>query len=581
MNEFIKNGLKKAAETESGNGALKYSTSLNVFVDDFSSMGLYLNRSYEESAFTIQKEWSVCPEVALKMLGYLRIITRKENHIHKTKSVQRGQGLRKEYLQRMMWLASNHPETFYKNIDIFVEIGSPRDIFALLRYDFIKNGWQNRELNWNKMYEVIISLLENDSTRNLVLKFMPTPRTNSKATTDVAKANNVIARWISWKMFPANKSAMKEYRKLKASGTAHTWQRQIAEEQYQDIDFDKVPGGALTMFTHPRYTVHKLKKARWSDRKKLVSVPSDGTTFLQRHGLEDKFLEWLDKQEDVNTTEYPHIILKPLYEVCSGGFMQRKNLPKVTEVTVNKKFEKLLKVGKDGVNADSRLIAVRDTSGSMSSSIPGQNFSAHHVAKSLALYLSQFLEGPFKDAWIEFNRTAQMHMFEGSTTTEKYLNDESTYVGNTDFLKVADIFVNAKRNGVSESEMPTGIVCFSDGEFDPAGNPWRDEKPDHITNFHKFLEILRQAGFSKEYVDNFQIILWDIPNGYYGKPSVKFEDSADAPNFFYISGYDPAVISFLMGGEYKEREQKQPKTAEELMQAALDQEILDKLFVQS
>ncbi|WP_287385588.1 DUF2828 family protein [Lachnospira sp.] len=577
MNEFIKNGLKKAAETESGNGALKYSTSLNVFVDDFSSMGLYLNRSYEESASTIQKEWLTCPEMALKMLGYLRIITRKETHIHKTKSVQRGQGLRKEYIHRMMWLASNHPETFYKNIDIFVEIGSPRDIFALLRYDFIKNGWQNRELNWNKMYEVIISLLENDSTRNLVLKFMPTPRTNSKATTDVAKANNVIARWISWKMFPANKSAMKEYRKLKASGTAHTWQRQIAEEQYQDIDFDKVPSGALTMFTHPRYTVHKLRKTTWSKEKKLTTVRSDGTTFLERHNLEDKFIEWLDKQEDVNTTEYPHIILKPLYEVCPDGFRQKRNLPRVTEVTVNKKFERLLNVGKDGVNTDSRLIAVRDTSGSMSALIPGQKFSANHVAKSLALYLSQFLDGPFKDAWIEFNHTAQMHIFKGSTTTEKYLNDASSYVGNTDFLKVANIFVSAKQEGISESEMPTGIVCFSDGEFDPV-NSWRDV-PDHTTNFHAFLGILRQAGFSEEYVNNFQIILWDIPNGYYGKPSVKFEDSADAPNFFYISGYDPAVISFLMGGEYEKKQKKQPKTAEELMQAALDQEILDKLFV--
>lgn len=213
MNEFIKNGLKKAAETESGNGALKYSTSLNVFVDDFSSMGLYLNRSYKESEATIQKEWSICPEMALRMLGYLRIITRKETHIHRTKSVQRGQGLRNEYIQRMMWLASNHPETFYKNLSVFVEIGSPRDIFSLLRYDFMVNGWENRQLNWNKMYEVIISLLENDSTRHLVLKFMPTPRTNSKATTSLAKANNVIARWISWKMFPT-KSAMKELRRL-------------------------------------------------------------------------------------------------------------------------------------------------------------------------------------------------------------------------------------------------------------------------------------------------------------------------------------------------------------------------------
>ena len=36
------------------------------------------------------------------------------------------------------------------------------------------------------------------------------------------------------------------------------------------------------------------------------------------------------------------------------------------------------------------------------------------------------------------------------------------------------------------------------------------------STFELFLRKLRNAGFSDEFVDNFKIVLWDIPNGYYG-----------------------------------------------------------------
>lgn len=580
MNEFVKNCLLQAAETVSGNGALKYSTSLNPFVDDFASMGQYLNRSYEMSAETIAKEWSIDPTTTLQMLGYLRLITRKETNIYKTNAVQRGQGLRREFIHRMMWLAINHPDSFYKNLPIFVEIGSARDLFALLRWDFTNNGWENRKLNWNKMYDVIDALLRNASTRDLVLKFLPTPRTNKKMTTDHARANNVIARWLAWKMFPNRPDALKQYRKLKSSGSAHTWQQQIAQEQYQDIDFDKVPSGALATFAKPRRYVHRPRKNIYTGVKTIVPVRSDDTTFLERHGLEEKYLDWINKQDDVNSTEYPHIVLGPLAECCPRYGVQFK-LPEVTRVTMDKKFQKLLNVGRDGVDTNSRFIAVRDTSSSMTSSIPGQKFSSNHVAKSLALYLSQFLEGPFKDCWIEFADNAEMRIFEGKSYSDKYLNDHRVAYGSTEFLSVARLFVNAKNSGVAESEMPTGIVCFSDGEFNPAslGRYYGPGIDDQKTNFVAFLDILREAGFSQDFVDNFRIVLWDIPNDFYSnRPSTKFEAPADTPNFFYFSGYDPAVISFLMGNKYEEKP-KQPKNAVELMTSALDQEILNKLFV--
>ena len=103
------------------------------------------------------------------------------------------------------------------------------------------------------------------------------------------------------------------------------------------------------------------------------------------------------------------------------------------------------------------------------------------------------------------------------------------------------------------------------GEYDYCG--------DNITNSQQFRIILKDVGFSEEYVNNFKLVLWDIPNGYYSKSKPTFEDFADAPNCFHISGYDPAVVSFLMGKGYN------PCNSKELFEAAMNQELLNKLEI--
>ena len=128
---------------------------------------------------------------------------------------------------------------------------------------------------------------------------------------------------------------------------------------------------------------------------------------------------------------------------------------------------------------------------------------------------------------------------------------------------------------ISENEFPTGALLVSDGEFDSARS-WGGSGAS-VTNFTAFRQRLLKGGFSKEYVDNFKLILWDLPNGYYGgglRP--KFEDFADAPNNFYISGYDPAAVAFILGTKpFKAT----PKNATELFNAAMDQELLNRLVV--
>lgn len=111
------------------------------------------------------------------------------------------------------------------------------------------------------------------------------------------------------------------------------------------------------------------------------------------------------------------------------------------------------------------------------------------------------------------------------------------------------------------------------GEFNSS---WSGGSARNKSNFHSFLERLEKAGFSKEFINSFKIVLWDIPNAYYGNARVQFEDFADAPNFFYISGLDGSAVAFLMEG----KEMKvTPRNAKELFAAAMDQDLLNRLEI--
>jgi hypothetical protein len=68
-----------------------------------------------------------------------------------------------------------------------------------------------------------------------------------------------------------------------------------------------------------------------------------------------------------------------------------------------------------------------------------------------------------------------------------------------------------------------------------------------------------------------------LQSTYYGKGTgEKFETYGDTKNVFYLSGYDGSIVAFLTGVE---KQEKIPETAEELFQAAMDQEVLSMIQV--
>lgn len=533
---FVTAAKKKTVQTRSGNGALKLSSTLDAFVDQFGKLGTYkAPRSFALIEKDCETLWAEDKLDTVKFTGYLRTIPRKVQLFDGsvTSEPQKGGELKHEPIMRMIWLSQKAPEVFWKNIGLFVSLGSWHDIFTMLQYDLIYNGWENRKLDWKRFGDLILSALENKNTLDLVKKYLPQIKAKSSCKTVESQANCLIAKWICSLLFGSKENSFnyKKYRQLKSSGSAHDWQKLISQRQFDKIEFDKIHGRALNLLVRSK--------------------------FLKNQNLSEKYAQWVgDPKTVVKYTGFVHELFSKL--PSSLSYLQKHE-----QDTINKQFNTLVEKAKSEKKENqANFIVVRDTSGSMGSAASGTTMSCYNVAKALALYFSEFLTGRFADSWIEFNSTAKMHSWKGSTALEKWYNDRSGFVGGTNFQSVIQLFASIKNSGVDESEFPTGILCISDGEFDPAQL--------NQTNVEAARNTLRQAGFSKDFVEKFQIVLWNLQSNYYGRGTgEKFETTANESGTYYFSGYSASVISFLTGHEIL--------TARQLFEVAMDQEILNRM----
>lgn len=545
---FVKAAKKKGAETLSGNGALKYSSTGDAFVDQFGKIGTYkVQRPFGEIEKDCEALWAVDPLKCIKMIIYIRMITRQTDYFYqgdspkRTSEPQKGAEMRHEGIMRMIWLSTKSKTAFANNLHILVAAGSWKDLIQMLQYDLMYHGWEDKVLPWDFIGNLILGGLSLPATSEMVKKYLPQIKVSSKCTTIEAQADTMIAKWICSQLFGKKSendhSGYKKYRKLKSSGTAHEWQKLISQKKMDRLEFDKVHGRALSLLVRSK--------------------------FLKNQGLTEKYAAWAKKPETkIKFTGFVHELFAELGANGEGYTTIAKypnlySIPQHLRDTINKQFTTLVEKAKSD-EKQTPFIVVRDTSGSMSSIATGTNMTCYAIGKALALYFSEFLEGKFANAWIEFNTKAQMHEWQGSTPIEKWFNDRSNFYGSTNFQSVVELFCKLKKQGVPESEFPKGILCISDGEFNPLDLG--------ETNVEAARRSLREAKFSQDYVENFVIVLWNLQSKFYGKRTgEKFETFGDVNNVYYFSGYSASIISFLTS---------KVKTAAELVDAALDQEIL-------
>jgi len=207
--------------------------------------------------------------------------------------------------------------------------------------------------------------------------------------------------------------------------------------------------------------------------------------------------------------------------------------------------------------ANDMILPVVDVSGSMSCPAGGsKSVTCMDVAISLGLYISERNVGPFKDAFITFSSKPQLQVLSGS------LSDRYTQMSNSDWGMSTDleatfklILDQATKHKLSQDKMPNKILILSDMEFNAAvssggystrfkGGKWNPAAQQMIE------QMYADAGYKVP-----QIVYWNIQSRNGGVP-VAFDTQGTA----LVSGFSPAIMTSLLGGDIESPQQIMDKT---------------------
>lgn len=538
MNEFIKENTIGAGTSFTENGAVSYASAGSSLLDQFAKAGTARGRNIEDVWNEQATLWAEDPESALVFPFYLRLITRQVKLLggEKSETVQRGQGARDESFKRFLWIAKYHPEEFYRNLWLIPIIGSWKDLWQLMVMDA---ELQLNAISRNKVFTIIAEGINDANHKDLVIKYLPRIRSNNKCKTPWAiHTNNLakdFAKYVGW--------SYKDYREFKATGRAHKFQTIICKGLYNNIDWKTIPGKAL-----------------------LNLVTGD---FLKRHGLENKYINWLKKQPVAKFNGY-------VYEL--GMKADRFNMPLATKITLDKQFDGLIETAKkDDGGIKGNVLCALDTSSSMNNSINGtSDLTSYDVCVSLGIYFSELNTGDFHNVVAMFDNTSELLTLKG-TFTDKWnqIKHTRTAWGSTNFQSLIALIVETRKNNpnMALEDFPKTLIVVSDMQFNPTGYYGNYTKNQEFTNYELAMEKLRSV-FPEEFVKDFKIIWWYCA----GRDGSSHDVPAtmDMGGQYLFSGFDGAVISLLLGGDYVDPEtgKKVQPTMEEAVRNALSQEVL-------
>lgn len=384
--------------------------------------------------------------------------------------IREGLGERRFFKTCLKWIKETDADTFMKNIE---------NVPYFNRYDSLLEYVTNLKVT-EHIYEQL------KAGNNLCGKWMP-----RKPKTDIQK--QFIKTFCNlYKLTP------KKYRKLIVSATNNSVvENKMCKKQWSDIAYKTVPSVAFK----------KYRKA------------------FKRND-ETRFSEFLDKaikgEEKINAKAiFPHDIVAELmnefqYPVDRRAIdAQWKNLPDLM------------------AGNNENILPVCDTSGSMNTNISGRT-TALQVCLALGIYVSERMNGLFKDSFITFSRNAKLQTLKGNVCDRiEQLNTGE--VANTNLQRVFDLILTAGTTyNIPQEEMPSKLLILSDMEFDSACDN------NSATNFETYKKKFENAGYIMP-----QIIFWNLASRSTSNYPVQIGTAGTA----LVSGFSPNIIKSILGGE--------------------------------
>ena len=520
-NKFLNQLYRRYARTE--NGALSNATTGLVTLDYFANCGTYRNRELATVFADLQAMWRESPQQTLRIIFYNRLITRQIKGGQSTEKVQHGQGNRSEFRRSLIWLARQQPTVLYRNLHLVPAVGSWKDLWHT---DLLG------ELDQARASAPIAPGLAYDQQPAPRPKYLPRIRSRANTHTDRHQALNTFAhallRYLQW--------TPREYRQFKASGTAHHFQRQMGAGNWAAIDFQRIPGKALSQLVN--------------------NTGRDGKSTFQRHGVEDRYTAWIEQQPEAKFTGY-------VYELIQQA---RKAKSSAQIMTLNKQFAGLIELAKkDGGGIRGNVWCALDTSSSMQARVA--NTSAYDICISLGIYFATLNEGVFRDHVIMFDSVSQALQLYGDFYTKyRCITSAKTAWGSTNFQSVIDEIVRIRRNhpDLPVEDFPRTLIVVSDMQF----NPTQERSQ---TNYVAAMHKLAAVGLPK-----LRIVWWWVTGR-----AQDFPATLDDEGVIMIGGFDGSILSLLLGTSTEaprvEGGVSVDAGPEAAMRKALEQEILNRL----
>lgn len=534
--------------TYTENGALAHLSTGQKCLDFFFKVMARDKRtamSDENIVCHMKDAWNECPQVALRLIANLRDIRGNT-----------GKGERHAAEVCWKWLLENHPEQLAANMHHIPFFGRWKDLLditvgtdyevpmfqlyarqLLTDLEAYKNGFAAEDpVERSRFYGQI----------SLAAKWAPTEKCTYDKQAKLAgrpTASFLLASSLQ-SISPdapevAGTQLMQWYRKTfltplrKVIGVVETY---LCQKQFENIDFNKVPGVALKMYS-----------------KKTFPSP-------KRPELARRFLEWqrdvLNGKAKINSgTVDPYQVVESLL----NHTVTEAQIPTL-EAFYQSQIRDIRQKLKDRFGSEDKIptsVFVADVSGSMSG-------TPMTVSIAMAIWGSSIAHPAWRDMFFTFSSQPSIVSLKGQKTLQDkvHATAKADWGGSTDLQATYDLILKkAQKEGLKQSEMPSRLVIVSDMQFNQAcqGNVF--------TNLEVTRAKFRSAGYDMPIV-----VFWNVrgnTDSKTGAPAL-----ANEQGVIMISGFAKSLLTLIMEGD----DIVVPTPTDMMLQALLD-ERYDRLTV--
>lgn len=471
MNQFAASALKTATKQANKTTTTNGMKAFNATLNyNLDFFGKSGELKYPDALADFQLAYGEDPQLALR-------------NLLQTRDIRGGKGVRNTVQEILTWLATTHTSvvTGSNLLEKIIEVGYWKDLFQLVDNTSVPLVVKQRVI------AQVARSLEDVAQQGLVAKWLPLK----------GSVPSMLRSYL--KLTP------KQLRQKVVELRKEVTERKMCEKRWVDIEYSHVPSICMK-------------------RNKNSFFNNDLDRFTS-------FLESVNKGEvKLNaSTLYPHDVTIPYRSATMVDSYRRRT--SITEDALAEAQWKNLPNWLEGKKQG--ILPVVDLSGSMNTPIGiGSSMTYAHIAVTLAAYISERTEGPFRDLITTFADSPAFVNLQGSTSLLDRIQrinrgrvGYSTNIHGT-FKLLLD---HAVANKVPQEDMPEMLLFLSDTQFNYSENEKRAYK--------LCRQMFKDAGYEAP-----KLIFWVLNAAGNSNVPVKFDDKDSA----LVSGFSPSILKGLL-----------------------------------